>query len=66
MLRESVQVVERVLHFKRAMAEISNRISRYAQELTGLEEIKNDSKLAEPLDHIITSSSMQNRIIESM
>ena len=44
------------------MAEISLRISRYAQDLAVLDE----NKSSEPLNHIITSSSMQSKIIESM
>ena len=59
-LRECVQVLERVVHFKRAMAEISGRIARFAQELT------DEGKQSESLDHIMSSSSMQNRIIESV
>ena len=60
MLRECVQVLERVLHFKRAMAEISTRIAKFAHDLI------EDSTPSELLDHIISSSAMQNRIIESM
>ena len=54
-LRECVQVLERVVHFERAMAEISSRIARFTQELT------DEGKQSESLDHIMSSSSMQNR-----
>ena len=58
-LRECIQILERVLHFKRAMAQISANVSGFAQ-------VAKEKDTEDNLDMILTSTSMLDRIIASL
>ena len=60
-LREIVQVLERVVHFSRAVAELNTRVKGFCEDA---KDPKTGSK--EMIDMALTSNTMQARIIESI
>ena len=58
-VRQCIQILERVVHFKRATAEICVRIRGFTQEAREKPDF-------EVLDMVLTSNSMQERIITSL
>ena len=58
-VRECVQILERALHFKRAMSQISKNVTGFAQ-------VAREKDTEENLDMILTSTSMLDHIIESL
>ena len=58
--RENVQILERVVFFKRALAELCERVRGFT------EDAKEAAKPSDLLDMVLTSNNMQERIITSM